>query len=134
MKVSETIYSVYILTNVRKTVLYAGVTNDLEQRIVEHYIDRIEQKTFACKYSCHFLLFYENYKYVNDAIAREKEIKGWVRIKKAKEFLRSGKTIADVCASVGFESIPSFTGLFKKITGSTPAAFQNKKKIEKKQF
>jgi len=84
MKVSETIYSVYILTNVRKTVLYTGVTNDLEQRIVEHYIDRIGQKTFAGKYSCHFLLFYANYKYVNDAIAREKEIKGWVRIKKAK--------------------------------------------------
>ena len=51
-----------------------------------------------------------------------------IRIKKAKELLRSGKTISDVCASVGFESITSFTGLFKKITGSTPSAFQNKKK------
>lgn len=65
-----------------KTVLYTGMTNDLEQRITEHYIDRIEKKTFAGKYNCHFLLFYESYQYVNDAIAREKEIKGWLRIKK----------------------------------------------------
>lgn len=82
MKVSETIYCVYILTNKTKTVLYTGMTNDLEQRIVEHYADRIEKKTFTGKYNCHFLIFYEIYKYVNDAIAREKEIKGWTRAKK----------------------------------------------------
>ena len=84
MKITKSSYSVYILTNKRKTVLYTGVTNNLEQRIVEHYIDRIEQKTFAGKYQCHFLLFYECYKYMNDAIAREKEIKGWTRAKKVK--------------------------------------------------
>ena len=82
MRVDEKLYYVYILTNKIKTVLYTGMTNDLEQRIVEHYIDRIEKKTFCGKYNCHFLLFYESYKYVNDAIAREKEIKGWLRIKK----------------------------------------------------
>jgi putative endonuclease len=82
VKVSENIYCVYILTNKTKTVLYTGVTNDLEQRIVEHYVDRIEKKTFTGKYNCHFLIFYEIYKYVNDAIEREKEIKGWTRAKK----------------------------------------------------
>ena len=84
MRVNEKSYSVYIVTNKIKTVLYTGVTNDLEQRIIEHYIDRIEKKTFAGKYNCHFLIFYESYKYVNDAIAREKEIKGWLRINKDK--------------------------------------------------
>ncbi len=84
MKITETTYSVYILTNIRKTVLYTGVTNDLEQRIIEHYIDRIEQKTFTGKYHCHFLVFYETFSYINDAIEREKEIKGWLRVKKAK--------------------------------------------------
>lgn len=39
MKVSQTNYSVYILTNYTKTVLYIGVTNNLEQRLIEHYID-----------------------------------------------------------------------------------------------
>jgi putative endonuclease len=47
MKVSETIYSVYILTNKSKKVLYTGVTNNLPQRITEHYIDRIDKKHFA---------------------------------------------------------------------------------------
>ena len=58
------------------------MTNNLEQRIIEHYIDRIEKKTFTGKYNCYFLFFYESHKYVNDAITREKEIKGWLRIKK----------------------------------------------------
>ena len=82
MRVNEKLYYVYILTNKIKTVLYTGMTNNLEQRIIEHYIERIEKKTFTGKYNCHFLVFYESHKYVNDAIAREKEIKGWLRIKK----------------------------------------------------
>jgi putative endonuclease len=38
-------YFVYILTNYKKTVLYTGVTNNLEQRIIEHYLDRGNVKT-----------------------------------------------------------------------------------------
>ncbi len=83
MKITATLYSVYILTNKIKTVLYTGVTNNLEQRITEHYIDRIEKKTFTGKYNCYFLVYYEEFNYVNDAIAREKEIKGWGRTKKS---------------------------------------------------
>jgi len=82
MKITTTLYSVYIVTNKRKTVLYTGMTNDLEQRLVEHYLDRIASKTFAGKYNCHFLLFYEIYPDVRHAIIREKEIKGWTRRKK----------------------------------------------------
>jgi len=40
MKVSKTQYAVYILTNFTKTVLYTGVTNCLEQRIIEHYLEK----------------------------------------------------------------------------------------------
>ena len=82
MRVNEKLYYVYILTNKIKTVLYTGISNNLQQRLIAHYIDRIEIKTFAGKYNCHFLIFYETYQYVNDAIAREKEIKGWLKIKK----------------------------------------------------
>lgn len=82
MRVNEKLYYVYILTNKIKTVLYTGVTNNLQQRIIEHYLDRLEKKTFAGKYNCHFLVFYEAFQYVNEAIAKEKEIKGWLRIKK----------------------------------------------------
>ena len=40
MKVSKTKYTVYILTNFNKTVLYVGVTNSLEQRLIEHYLEK----------------------------------------------------------------------------------------------
>ena len=75
-------YYVYILTNKHHSVLYTGVTNSLERRILEHYENRGQQNSFAGKYYAYFLLYYEIHLYVNDAIAREKEIKGWRREKK----------------------------------------------------
>ncbi|CAD5278922.1 MULTISPECIES: helix-turn-helix transcriptional regulator [unclassified Imperialibacter] len=59
-----------------------------------------------------------------------------VRIEKAKEFLQSDKSVSEACTSVGFESLSSFSGLFKKVTGSTPSVFlkqqQSAKKAKKK--
>ena len=75
-------YYVYIITNYIRTVIYTGMTNNLEQRIIEHYLDRGREKTFAGKYSAFFLLFYDSSVYVNNIIAREKEIKGWRKSKK----------------------------------------------------
>ena len=75
-------FSVYILTNALKTVLYTGVTNDLQQRIIEHYQNRGQQKTFCGRYNVYYLLYFEGHQYINNAIAREKEIKGWRREKK----------------------------------------------------
>lgn len=72
-------YYVYILTNFNKTVLYTGVTNDLQRRLVEHESGMSE---FTAKYNCFYLLYWEHHQYVNNAIAREKEIKGWRRAKK----------------------------------------------------
>ena len=48
-----------------------------------------------------------------------------VRIEKAKERLQTETFISAVCYSVGFDSISSFTGLFKKIAGLTPSAWQH---------
>ncbi len=50
----------------------------------------------------------------------------YVRIEKAKLLLQSEQKVADICFAVGFESISSFTGLFKKYTGCTPAVYQAK--------
>ncbi len=76
-------YYVYILTNRNKTVLYTGMTNNLVRRLTEHHENiRLGKKTFAARYQCRHLLHFEKYTWVQDAIAREKEIKGWVRIKK----------------------------------------------------
>lgn len=77
-------YSVYIVTNLYKTILYTSFTNSLEERLVEHFLDKHKKEHFTGKNDCHFLVFYEDYKHVNDAIAREKEIKGWRREKKNK--------------------------------------------------
>lgn len=82
MITNKTAYSVYILTNYNKTVLYTGITNNLEARIIEHFLNAGNSNSFTGKYYAHFLLYFEDYKYVNEAIAREKEIKGWKRNKK----------------------------------------------------
>ena len=75
-------YFTYITTNPTKTVLYTGMTNDLGQRMIEHYLNRGKKKTFAGRYFCYLLLYWENFQWVQDAKARERQIKGWTRAKK----------------------------------------------------
>ncbi|MEO1054498.1 MAG: GIY-YIG nuclease family protein [Bacteroidota bacterium] len=75
-------YFVYITTNPDKTTLYVGVTNDLFTRMQQHYENRGDTKTFAGKYYCYNLIYWERFKYIQHAIDREKEIKKWSRKKK----------------------------------------------------
>ncbi len=75
-------YFVYILTNKARTTLYVGVTNDLKTRIYQHQQDELSKKTFAGKYQCFYLIYYERYAFIEHAIEREKEIKKWRREKK----------------------------------------------------
>jgi putative endonuclease len=75
-------YFTYITTNSKKTVLYIGVTNDLMRRMQEHFENRGDDKTFAGKYFCYNLVYYERHTHINFAIEREKELKKWSRSKK----------------------------------------------------
>ena len=76
-------YFVYILTNKNKTVLYTGVTNELKNRLFWHEEDSKNRKThFTGKYNVFYLLYYERFQDVEQAIAREKQIKGGSRAKK----------------------------------------------------
>jgi len=76
-------YYIYILTNKPKTVFYTGVTNNLRKRLNQHQENILSHnKTFASKYNVQFLLYYEKFTWIHEAIAREKEIKGWRREKK----------------------------------------------------
>ena len=75
-------YYVYITTNPKKTVLYNGVTNNLEVRLQQHFEYRGKPETFAGKYYCYKLLYYERFTDVNMAIEREKEIKDLSRERK----------------------------------------------------
>ena len=77
-------YFVYIITNPNKTVLYIGVTNDLIVRLDQHFENRGNKRTFAGKYFCYHLLYWERFQYVDHAIEREKELKTWSRVKKEK--------------------------------------------------
>ena len=72
-------YYVYIMTN-RSGTLYTGVTNDLQRRVWEH--GQGMGSEFTTKYRINRLIYYETYTDVRDAIAREKQIKGWRRAKK----------------------------------------------------
>ncbi len=75
-------FFVYIITNRDKIVLYIGVTNDLQRRLTEHYDNRGGSTTFAGKYYCYYLLYYERFSDIKHAINREKELKKWNREKK----------------------------------------------------
>ncbi len=75
-------YFVYITTNPSKTVLYTGVTNDLFRRMNEHYESRGKKESFAGRYYCHKLVYFERYPDATMAIEREKEIKDLSREKK----------------------------------------------------
>ncbi|MGC4099727.1 helix-turn-helix domain-containing protein [Ferruginibacter sp.] len=84
-------------------------------------IDAIAAKAFLSKF--HFIRLFKAlygitpYQYLSS-----------VRIEKAKQLLRKGHNITDACFAVGFESVTSFSGLFKKSTGYSPAAFSKKHK------
>ncbi len=81
-------FYVYIITNPRKTVLYVGFTNNLTQRLLQHQENKGVPSTFAGRYYCYTLIYYEVHQYANNAIAREKEIKKWTR-KKKEELINS---------------------------------------------
>jgi putative endonuclease len=73
--------SVYILTNKNNTTLYTGVTNDLANRVFEH-IQGIHPNSFTKRYNLHKLVYFENFHSIEEAIAREKQIKAGSRYKK----------------------------------------------------
>jgi putative endonuclease len=74
------VFYTYILTNRWQTVLYVGMTNNLERRTFEHKNKLIDG--FAKKYNADRLVYYEPTNDVRVAIAREKQIKSWSRAKK----------------------------------------------------
>jgi|SRR5690554_1178822 len=76
-------YYVYIITNKYRSTYYIGVTNNLGRRLRQHQ-ENIEKgiKTFASRYQIKHLVYYEEFSWIQLAIAREKELKGWRRDKK----------------------------------------------------
>jgi putative endonuclease len=72
-------YFVYMMTKV-SGMLYIGMTNNITRRVHEHKTKVNE--SFTSKYNLTKLVYFESHRYVNDAIAREKQLKGWLRARK----------------------------------------------------
>ena len=98
--------------------------------IDEHFASAIDLDNIsgeACFSKFHFVRLFKSiygrtpHQYLTD-----------VRIRNAKELLKNGDTVAKACFSVGFDSISSFTGLFRRRVGFTPAAFQ-RAELEKRE-
>jgi putative endonuclease len=86
-------YWVYIMTN-RSRTLYTGVTGDLARRVFEHRNHLVPG--FTSRYKIDRLVHAESFSEVRDAIAREKQIKGWVRSKKLALVARSNPDWRDL--------------------------------------
>ena len=71
------------MSNRSNSVIYTGVTNNLERRVAEHRT--FDSRSFTSRYNCHKLVYVEVFDYVSEAIDREKQIKSWNR--KRKELL-----------------------------------------------
>jgi|SRR6188474_2572834 len=106
--------------------------DDLTKQIIEaklfidrHFsedinLDKIANKALVSKF--HFIrVFRKYYGRTPNQYLQE------VRIEKAKKLLQKGNSINEVCNAIGFASKTSFISLFKKMTGLTPIAYQNKK-------
>ena len=72
-------YYVYIMAS-RSRTLYTGVTNDVYRRALQHKKGEVEG--FTKRYNINRLVHYEEFKYVDNAIKREKQIKAWTRAKR----------------------------------------------------
>ncbi len=71
----------YMMTNKNNTVLYIGVTSNLRARIYEHK-NKVYRYSFTARYNINKLIYYECYYSIEEAIVREKQLKGITRNKK----------------------------------------------------
>lgn len=67
--------SVYILTNKHNTTLYVGATSELQSRVIQH-LEKVYPKSFTAKYNLNKLVHMEHFGFIEEAIQREKYIKG----------------------------------------------------------
>src|SRR6266516_390651 len=91
-------YYTYILTNMHNAVFYIGVTNNLHRRIDEHTLG--QENTFTKRYNMSKLVYAEQYKYVEDAIMREKQLKNWHREWKINLIKKTNERFVDISDTI----------------------------------
>ncbi len=95
---SDKVYYVYIVAS-RSRTLYIGVTGEIELRLAQHRSGTVEG--FPKPYRCHRLVYLERFAYINNAIAREKQLKGWLRARKVALIEQENPTWEDLSAGWG---------------------------------
>jgi len=105
---AERRYYVYIMAS-RSLTLYTGITDNMFRRALEHKTGKIEG--FTKRYNISRLVYYEEFKYVTNAIAREKQVKAWTRAKRITLIKSMNPTWQDLAEGWGEETklqIPRF--------------------------
>lgn len=90
-------YCVYIITNKINNVFYIGVTSNLQERILKH-----KEKVFSgfsSRYNCNKLVYFEEYQWIHDAIAREKQLKAGSRQNKINIIVANNPSWEDLSAA-----------------------------------
>jgi putative endonuclease len=88
---------VYILASATGRALYIGVTTDMPRRLEEHRLGRV---THTAKYKIDRLIYLEPFETAPDAIAQEKQLKGWTRAKKVALINRSNPDWRDLAGEI----------------------------------
>ena len=94
-KTKEPTGFVYIMSNYTRSTLYIGVTSHLLQRVQEHQSGKSEH-SFSDKYNCVYLVYYEFYDFVSEAIKREKQLKNWKRAWKNELIAKLNPSLRDL--------------------------------------
>jgi putative endonuclease len=97
-------YYVYILANSFYR-LYTGVTNGLAVRVKQHKAAEAPA-SFTARYGINPLVYFERFQYIQDAIRQEKEIKGWLRVKKLALIVQHNPTWRDLSEDFGKPTEP----------------------------
>jgi putative endonuclease len=85
------------MSNYTRSVLYIGVTGNLEVRVWQHRNN--EGSVFTSKYKCHYLVYFEDYRSIRHAIAREKQLKNWHREWKLNLIKEDNPLMLDLAAN-----------------------------------
>ncbi len=96
-------YYMYIAANGFRSILYVGVTNDIHRRMNEHKAG--VGSAFTAKHNIRDLLYFEEFREVRQAIAREKQVKGWNRRKKLDLIRMSNPRMSDLTSEEAWSDL-----------------------------
>jgi putative endonuclease len=98
-------YFTYIVAS-RSHTLYIGITGDLRMRVYQHK-QKLHPDGFAAQYNCNRLVWFERFMDPENAIKREKQLKGWTRAKKIALIERTNPTWNDLSDGCYPKEIPT---------------------------